>query len=211
MQKIILHEDIMAMETRFRANFINSLTGFKSLGLIGTKSAKNQTNLAIFNSLVHLGAHPPYIAFVVRPDSVERHTLANILETGFYTINHVNFGNYKQAHQTSARYPKEISEFDATGLEYEYKADFYAPFVKTSVVQLGVQFKERINIALNNTILLIGEIRLVFYPESGLSADGYIDIEKSGSLCGSGLDTYHSTNRLNRLAYAKPGSLPQTM
>lgn len=211
MQKVISLNDILAMDTRFRANFINSLTGFKSLALIGTQNEKRHTNLAIFNSLFHLGAHPPYIAFVVRPDSVERHTLANILETGFYTINHVNASIYKQAHQTSARYPKEISEFDATGLECEYKADFLAPFVKASSVQLGVQFKEKINIALNNTIVLIGEIRLVFCPEDGLSADGYFDIEKSGSLCGSGLDGYHSTHRLDRLTYAKPGSLPQAL
>jgi flavin reductase (DIM6/NTAB) family NADH-FMN oxidoreductase RutF len=211
MQKLISREDILAMETRFRANFINSLTGFKGLALIGTQNAKGQTNLAIFNSLVHLGAHPPYIAFIVRPDTVERHTLTNILETGFYTINHVNASIYKQAHQTSARYPKEISEFDATGLECEYKGDFFAPFVKASAVQLGVQLKEKINIALNNTILLIGEIRLVFYPEDGLTDDGYIDIEMSGSLCGSGLDGYHSTHRLDRLTYAKPGSLPQTL
>jgi hypothetical protein len=42
--------------------------------------------------------------------------LENILETNFYTINHINKSSYKKAHQTSARYPKEVSEFEAVGL-----------------------------------------------------------------------------------------------
>jgi flavin reductase (DIM6/NTAB) family NADH-FMN oxidoreductase RutF len=75
--------DIMSFEKRYRAAFINSLGGFKSVCLIGTINNIKQSNLAIFNSIVHIGANPPLIGFVVRPDSVERHTLENILETSY--------------------------------------------------------------------------------------------------------------------------------
>ena len=112
----ITASDLIQMEQRKRAHLINSVGGFKSVCLIGTVDLIGQTNLAIFSSIVHIGANPPLISFIMRPDSVERHTLANILETGSYTINHLNTSIYKQAHQTSARYPKELSEFDATGL-----------------------------------------------------------------------------------------------
>ena len=121
--------ELLEMEQRYRANFINSLTGFKSLVLVGTAAINGQKNLAIFNSIVHLGAHPPLIGMVIRPDSVDRHTLQNILETGYYTINHVQEEMMEKAHQTSARYPKTISEFDAVGLEDEVINDFPAPFV----------------------------------------------------------------------------------
>ncbi|HBF47730.1 MAG TPA: flavin oxidoreductase, partial [Shewanella frigidimarina] len=47
--------------------------------------------------------------------SVPRHTFENIMQTGLYTINHVNQSIYEQAHQTSARYDKDESEFEATG------------------------------------------------------------------------------------------------
>ena len=57
---------------------------------------------------------------IIRPNSVNRHTLENIMETNCYTINHINKDIYKKAHQTSARYPKEISEFDAVGLTQEF-------------------------------------------------------------------------------------------
>ena len=195
-------EAIFEFEPRFRTNFINSLSGFKSATLIGSKSPAGISNLAIFSSIVHIGANPPLLGFISRPDTCERHTLNNILETGFYTINHVNQLIYKKAHQTAARYPKQISEFEACRLTEEYK-DFYAPFVMESLVQIGMVFKERMHIAINNTDLIIGEINNVYYPENCLAADGFLDIEKAGTITISGLDSYHSTQPLSRLSYAK--------
>jgi flavin reductase (DIM6/NTAB) family NADH-FMN oxidoreductase RutF len=161
--------------------------------------------LAIFSSIVHIGANPPLICFIMRPDSAERHTLSNILETGCYTTNHIHENIYRQAHQTSAWYPKNSSEFDATGLETEYQNGFKAPFVKESIVQLAVEFKERIDGTINNTILIIGEINRLYIPGDCLHEDGYLDIEKAGTISCSGLDSYHTTQRLKRLSYAKSG------
>ena len=204
MKTKITNAELMQMEQRERAHLINSVGGFKSVCLIGTVDEDGQTNLAIFNSIVHIGANPPLISFIMRPDSVERHTLANILSVGYYTINHLNEGIYKQAHQTSARYPKEVSEFDATGLTAEFKNDFKAPFVAESQIQLGIEFKERINLTINNTIMIIGEIKEMYFPTDCLLEDGYLDIEKAGTIACTGLDSYHLTQRLERLPYAKP-------
>ena len=204
MKTQIIHKELMEMEQRERANLINSVGGFKSVCLIGSIDNNGQTNLAIFNSIVHIGANPPLISFIMRPDSVERHTLSNIVNTGYYTINHLNESIYKQAHQTSARYPKEVSEFDATGLTTEFKNNFMAPYVAESHIQLGIDFRERINLSINNTIMIIGEIKEMYFPTDCLQADGYLDIEKAGTIACTGLDSYHSTHRLERLPYAKP-------
>lgn len=202
-QRYFSFVDLMGLEQRYRAALVNSLSGFKSVALIGTANSSKQTNLAIFNSLIHIGANPPYIGFISRPDSVDRHTLSNIMETGYYTINHINEDIFKQAHQTSARYPRDISEFDATHLTPDYKLGFKAPFVKESHIQLGVQFKERINITTNNTVLVIGQINQVYFPNDCLCNDGFLDIEKAKTITCSGLDSYHKTERLARLTYAK--------
>lgn len=196
--------DLQQMEQRKRAMLVNSIGGFKFISLIGTKDTNNNTNVAIFSSLFHLGANPALIGFIMRPDSVDRHTLSNILATKVYSINHINENIYKQAHQTSARYEQEISEFDATGLTTEYKNDFAAPFVQESNIQMGVIFKERIDLTINGTILIIGEITQLYYPSDCICEDGFIDIEKANSITCAGLDSYHSTNRLARLNYAKP-------
>jgi flavin reductase (DIM6/NTAB) family NADH-FMN oxidoreductase RutF len=195
--------ELMDMEQRKRAHLINSVGGFKSVCLIGSSDLNGQTNLAIFSSIVHIGANPPLISFIMRPDSVERHTLSNIIETGSYTINHLNESIYKQAHQTSARYPKEVSEFDANKLTEEYKGGCKAPFVKESNIQLEIEFKQRIDLTINNTIMIIGEIKNIYFPENCLQEDGFLSIEKAGTITCSGLDSYHITNTIERLPYAK--------
>jgi flavin reductase (DIM6/NTAB) family NADH-FMN oxidoreductase RutF len=204
MKTYLTHGELMAMEQRQRANLVNSVGGFKSVCLIGTVDTVGQTNLAIFNSIFHIGANPPLIGFIMRPDSVERHTLANIEATGYYTINHLNEAIYQQGHQTSARYPKHISEFETTGLTPTYKNDFKAPLVEESTIQLGIEFKERINLTINNTIMIIGEIKDMYFPSHCLATDGFLDIEKAGTIACSGLDSYHFTTLLQRLPYAKP-------
>lgn len=198
---------IEKLEKQERVHFINSLGGFKSVALVGTADNHKNTNLAIFSSFFHIGANPPLIGMVFRPSPPERDTLRNIIETGFYTINHINENIYKQAHQTSARYDNEISEFDATGLKTEYKNDFFAPFVAESSIQLGIQFREKIDITINNTILIIGEIIQVYIPKDCHVEDGFIDLEKANTITCSGLDSYHKTVQLDRLSYAKPDKI----
>jgi flavin reductase (DIM6/NTAB) family NADH-FMN oxidoreductase RutF len=205
-QRHIDTQQLDQLETRYRTHLINSLGGFKSVVLIGTANTAGQSNLSVFNSVVHLGANPALIGFIVRPDSVERHTWNNIETTGSYTINHIHEGIYKQAHQSSAKYSSSVSEFSEVGLTEEYKTDIHAPFVKESLVQIGLTFEQRIPIELNGTSLIIGRIRDLFFPEVSLSEDGFVDLEKAGSLAGSGLDGYFKTQRLSRLSYAKVGS-----
>jgi flavin reductase (DIM6/NTAB) family NADH-FMN oxidoreductase RutF len=207
----ISFNEIMALEKEKRTTFVNSLNGFKTVGLIGTKNKNGQTNLAIFNSFIHLGANPPLIGFICRPSSVERHTLENIFETGFFTINHINENILKQSHQTSARYARNQSEFEETGLAEEYKNDFFAPFVKESNVQIGMGFKEKIEIPINNIILIIGQIAEVYFPTEILKTDGFLDLEVVNSIISCGLDSYHKTKKLERLSYAKVGKVLETM
>jgi flavin reductase (DIM6/NTAB) family NADH-FMN oxidoreductase RutF len=209
MEKYVHSNDIKIMEQRQRATLINSLGGFKSVCLIGTKNKNNQSNLAIFNSIVHIGANPPLVGFVVRPDSVDRHTLSNILETECYTINHINPNIYKQAHQTSARYASEVSEFEATGLTEQYQNNFFAPYVLQSNIKLGVEFREKMDFTINGTIFIIGEIKHIYFPENCLQYDGFVDLEKAETITCSGLDSYHTTSKITRLSYAKPNSFPQ--
>lgn len=196
--------DIENLEKQKRVHLINSLGGFKSVALVGTSDNQRNTNLGIFSSFFHIGAHPPLIGMIFRPSPPERDTMRNIINTGFYTINHINEKIYKQAHQTSARYDAVISEFEATDLKTEYKNDFFAPFVAESNIQLGVNFKEKIDISINNTIMIIGEIVQIYIPEDCLIKDGFIDIEKANTITCSGLDSYYKTVQLDRLSYAKP-------
>src|SRR6476620_7462382 len=82
--------DISGWERFYRANFINSLTGFKSVSWIGTVNGDGQTNLGVFSSLVHIGSNPALVGYINRPVAAAPHTFANIQATGHYTINHIH-------------------------------------------------------------------------------------------------------------------------
>ena len=153
---LITKNNILNFEKLYRTKFVNSLSGFKSANLIGTISSEGKTNLAIFSSVIHVGANPPLMGFLMRPVSVERHTYNNIKETGHFTINHINKEIFKQAHQTSASYEKYISEFDACGLTPEFTEKIKAPYVKESKIKIGLKFVEEQNIKSNDTVFNCG-------------------------------------------------------
>lgn len=198
------NQQIAETEERKRTALVNSLSGFKSLNLIGTVNKDGQTNLAVFNSVMHIGANPPLMGFISRPDSVERHTLENIQQTGYYTINHVNKEIFEKAHQTSARYKREQSEFEVSGLTAEYINNFSAPFVQESSIQIGLILKEIVSVKSNGTHLIVGEITDLYFPEEIWDETGILDIEMAGTVAGSSLDCYHTTQLLKRMKYAKP-------
>lgn len=203
--KRFLRSDIDAMEQRFRAAFVNSLSGFKSASVIGTSDRQGATNLCIVSSVVHVGSNPPLMGFIMRPPSVPRDTYENILQTGCFTINHVGTEWIAQAHQTSARYPREVSEFEATGLTPRWVEDFAAPALHESRLRMGLRLVSDLPIEANGTRFIIGEIVWTELPNEAVQTDGFVDIETLGTATISGLDSYHSTTRLSRYAYAKPG------
>lgn len=195
--------DIESMEKLARVQFANTLPGPKPISLIGSINSLGQTNLAPFSSVTHLGSNPALIGLISRPDLVDRHTLSNILDTHSYTINHVHSQILEQAHNCSARYPRETSEFTATGLTPHFEPGITAPFVAESRFRFALDLVETIPISANDTILIIGKVRLVQLPEDHLSEDGSINLTAIDSLASTALDTYFQLSQPTRLPYAK--------
>ncbi len=195
--------DILELPDRFRRNLINSMHGFKSVSLIGTADVEGNTNLAIFSQIIHIGANPPLVGILVRPDSVDRHTLQNIRATGWFSINHIQREFLEAAHQTSARYPQNISEFDATGLTPEYIDDIPAPCVLESQVKYLLEKLDE-TLLINGTVLVTAKVKMLQVPDEMLQTDGFIDLHQAGTLTSAGLDAYYSVNPIARFSYAKP-------
>ena len=192
---------IDASERFFRTNLINSLTGFKSTALVGTLSESGRENVAIFSQIIHVGANPPLLGILFRPPSVTRHTLENIHQTQHFTVNHVRPDWVRAAHHTSARW--EESEFETCGLTSEYIDAFTAPFVQESYVKIGLSYVEEHTLG-NGTVLVVGEMQQIHIPDDCLLDDGFVDLERAQTVTCSGLDSYHTTQKIVRLSYAKP-------
>lgn len=202
--KIYNHSDILELEKYFRRNFMNTVSGYKSAHLLATTNENGQTNVAVFNSVVHIGAIPPHIGFIMRPLTVERQTYNNIKTTGKFTLNAITVAIHKQAHQTSAKYPPHISEFDACQLEAAYLNDFPIPFVGESPIKIGLSFVEEHEIKANGTILIVGKVETIIIDEQIIGQGGHIDLEKMNGVAISGLDTYYSGSKLGIYEFARP-------
>ncbi|MFN5375968.1 MAG: flavin reductase family protein [Chitinophagaceae bacterium] len=190
----------------YRANFVNSLSGFKPVSLIATVNKTNQPNLAIFSNIVHLGADPALIGFINRPREAAPHTIRNIEDTGFYTINHILPSFVDKAHQTSAKYPEGVNEFDAVGLTAVSKDGFSVPYVAESHVQMALSLSEIIALS-NGTFLVVGALEHAYVNEKAVAGDGFIELSKEESIVSLGLDAYYETSPLDRYSYAKPDQL----
>ncbi|MDE0472393.1 MAG: flavin reductase [Ekhidna sp.] len=202
-------KDIRSMEHKKRLNIINSITGIKPANLIGSISNDGQTNVAIFSSVVHLGSQPALLGFIIRPTGkVPRHTYENLKETGCYTINQVPISIIKNAHYTSAKLEREVSEFQRMNLKEEYLSNFKAPFLKESRLKIGMKFEQEIPIAINGTMLIIGTIELLQIDDEAVNEKGYIDLQKLDTAGISGLNSYYSLNFLESFPYARENEIP---
>jgi flavin reductase (DIM6/NTAB) family NADH-FMN oxidoreductase RutF len=206
---IYTKEDIGKLDRITRLKIINSTTGIKPANLIGTINKENQTNLAVFSSVVHLGSNPPLLGFISRPRSADAgHTYHNIKENGYYTINHIHPEFIKNAHYTSAKFQADVSEFKRCNLSEEYANDFIAPFVKESTFKIGMRFKEAIDIKINNTVLVVGEIEHLILPDIAI-VDGDIDLEVTNGVGISGLNSYYSLKKIGSFPYVRVQEVPE--
>jgi flavin reductase (DIM6/NTAB) family NADH-FMN oxidoreductase RutF len=199
------------LDDRYRKNLVNSLLGARPAVLIATANAQGMTNLAVFSQIVHVGANPPLCGILFRPDSVERHTLTNIRETGWFSLNLLPSEFAEQVHQTSARYGADISEFDAVGLEPEFHTDYLAPTVKHAHIKAICQLKEEFPVVSNGTILVVGAIKWIDIEDECLRSDGSVNHYSGKSLAVCGLDDYASLQQVARFSYAKPDRKPEKL
>lgn len=202
--KIITREELDNMDKIMRINLVNSLSGYKSANLIGTVSKDGKENVAVFSSVVHLGSNPPLFGFILRPNVVPRNTYENIKESGYYTLNHIARNFIEDAHHTSAKYPKEISEFDMTELTQVYINNFGAPFVKESPIKIAMKYVEEYEIKVNNTIMLVGEVEFVNLQAENIESDGFVNLSEAGVATINGLDGYAIPELKTRFNYQRP-------
>ena len=202
-------EQFKELEDRFRKNLINSLLGARPAVLIGTANGKKQLNLAVFSQVLHVGANPPLCGILFRPDSVDRHTLSNIRETGCFSLNILSSDFAEHVHQTSARYDAGISEFDAVGLEPEFSDSYAAPLVKEAHIKAICALQEEIPVVSNGTIFVVGGFKWIEINASFLRSDGSVNHHAAQSLAVCGLDDYVGLQDVARFSYAKPDRRPE--
>jgi len=203
--------DIQEMDRIPRLNLINSISGYKPANLIATIDVVGRTNLAIFSSVVHIGSNPAMLAFIMRPNTVERHTYDNIQSSGHYTINHVPAEWTAEAHYTSAKFERSQSEFEACGFSAKYYDDFIVPYVQGSPVQIGMKLQEIIPIEVNETIMIIGSVEQLHVSTEIIEDDNALNLDVGSVAAISGLNTYYRASKIAKYPYARVGQFPKSL
>ncbi len=197
-------KELLDFPSRYRANLINSCTGYKSCNILASKNKEGITNAAVFNSIIHIGSNPPMLGFILRPTTVPRNTYANIKDTHFFTVNQVHKNIIADTHHTAAKYDATTSEFDKTNLKEEYLDGFAAPYVQGSAIQIGCSYVNEYHIEENDTLLIIGAIEQLYIQDHLIHEDGWVQLDKADTVATIGLDGYALPTLLDRFQYAKP-------
>lgn len=197
-------DEIMERPKAFRRDLLNTLPGPRGVHLIGTRGHRGTENLGVFSSVVHVGASPPLLGFILRPLTVPRHTYHHLKATGWFTLNTLHPAILERGHQTSANYALGESEFSATGLTPEYSDACPAPYVRESTVRIGLTFEEEYPVKANGTLFIVGRVREVFVPDAAVAESGHVDHALLETLTVAGLDTYYHNSAPRKLSYARP-------
>lgn len=205
---IVNKEEITSWEKIYRLKFMNSLSGYKGVHLIGTSSNDGIENLGIFSSVVHISSNPARIGFIMRPLTVTRDTYINILQTGCFTINHIHKSFLINAHYTSANFMSTQSEFKECGLSGEYLNNFTAPFVGESNVKIALKMVEDVEIKESKCRLIVGEVQFVHINKDYIEQDGQLDFEKADNICVTGLNQYSIVKKYKNYPYARTKEIP---
>lgn len=204
--KHINSQDIEKMHRFYRGNLINSITGYKSASLLGTTSTDGIDNVAVFSSVTHLGSNPAMFSFIQRPLGYGAgNTYENLKSTGVITLNHISESLIKQAHLSSQKFPEDISEFEALHIEKVNREGIIAPFVKDSPIQIAASYVNDYYLEENRCRLVICKITDIFLKDGIQLEDGWVSLEKAGSVTINGLDAYGTAQIKERWSYAESG------
>ena len=196
-------DDWTQHRSRHFAAWFSQLEGMRSPVAVGTRGEDGVNNLAVFNSMTHIGSRPPFLALVFRPLTVERHTYDNLKATGVYTVNHLPAEHLDALHATSAKYPRGESEFEATGLTALGSAAG-APYVAEATVAMQLRFEEEYFVRANDSVIVIGRVEELRLPAEARFTEGALDWGAMGGLVVSGLYNYYTVGFERRKAYAQP-------
>jgi flavin reductase (DIM6/NTAB) family NADH-FMN oxidoreductase RutF len=196
---IVNKKDIHSWNSKYRLNFINAVSGYKGVHLIGTEGKDGKNNLAISNSIVHISSEPARIGFIIKPLTVDGDAYSHIIETNCYTLNHVHKSFLERAHATSVRVTEDQSEFDLCNLKKEYTKEFHAPFVEESNIKIGLKLMEDIKLTESDCHLIIGEVEFIDIKEDYIEEDGQLDLEKAHDIYSAGLNQYSAVKKFVNL------------
>ncbi|MDG3582446.1 flavin reductase family protein [Galbibacter pacificus] len=195
----MLSIDPKTVSTAELHGFLLSAVAPRPIAFASTMDKDGNVNLSPFSFFNVYSSKPPVMIFSANRrvrDNSTKHTLENVLETKEVVVNIVNFAIVQQVSLSSTEYPKEVNEFEKSGLTM-LKSDTVKPF---RVAESPVQFECKVNevIALGDEggagNLIVCEVLKMHINEAVLGTDGKIDQHKIDLVSRMGSNWYCRAN-----------------
>lgn len=158
----------------------SGLTVPRPIGWIGSVSASGVNNLAPYSFFNIVSADPP--TFVVSPALGSRKdSLANIEETGVFSLNVVSEDTVDAMNQSAASFDADVDEFDRCGLTAVSSNAADAPLVREAVANFECTLTQMIPVgrpsggAAGSNMLIIGEAHRIHVAERVCNERFHID------------------------------------
>lgn len=163
----------------------------RPIGWISTRSAAGVDNLAPFSWFNSVCGDPLMVMIAIgKRRGEQKDTTANIRATGEFVVNVAVESCAAQMVQSSADYPPDVSEFDATSLHRLPSVSVQPPRVAESPIHLECRLEQIIPLGNDSTDLVIGRCDIMHVAVDMLAPDGYVDAAKLRPVARLGRDEY---------------------
>jgi flavin reductase (DIM6/NTAB) family NADH-FMN oxidoreductase RutF len=160
-------------------NPFNALITPRPIGWISTRAADGSDNLAPYSFFNGVAYTPPQVMFSCTSGKHDREggvkdSVANIIETGVFCVNVVEYAMAEVMNQTSGPWDREVDEFADAGIEKAACTLIDCPRVATAPANLECRLTQIVKIEGEANTVVFGEVIGVHMRDDCL-VDGIFD------------------------------------
>jgi len=154
----------------------------RPIAFITTVSPEGIVNAAPYSFFNVINEDPPMVAFSAGMGAGgKKDTVLNVEITNEFVVNVVTEAILDQVVETSARYPRTVSEIDVTHLRTAPSTVVHPPCVADSPVSLECRLWRQIPLKKDGRILTIGTVVVIHVADALLTA-GKVDVTKLNAI-----------------------------
>jgi len=156
--------------------FLISAVVPRPIAWVSTRAGDGGTNLAPFSYFNAVSSEPPLVGISINERAGDaKDTLRNIRETREWVVNLVSEPLLEAMVRTAGDWPRNVSEFEVSGMTPSVSQRVRAPGVEQSPVQLECTLHR--DIPLGNSVLVVGEVVFARVDDAVLT-EGRVDATK---------------------------------
>lgn len=191
--------------------YLLSCVAPRPIAFVATRSSDGIVNLSPFSFFNAFGANPPVVAFSPAfrgTDGSSKHTYDNIIETGEFTVSTVSYDMVEQMSLSSADWPREVDEFEASGFTPHSSRVVAPPGVAEAAMFMECTLMHHLSLgngpASGN--LIVGEVKM-FHIKESVFVGKYPDIDRLDLVARMGGPNYCRASGDSVFSLAKPSGL----